>query len=334
MVVAHNSPFIVPRNIASNQINSVLTQLGDGIRGCQYAPGNHGRIMTEPETVQFETHVPNGTTIRLCHTSCDLLDAGTLESYLRTVVHWLAANPHEVIAIMMGNDDRVSPARYIAPFRDSRMLPYVYTPLFSSMTLESWPTLSEMILQNKRVIVMLDYLANQTEVPWLLDEFAYQWETRFSPTDPNFPCDEQRPPNQAEDISRNKMYMANHNLNIPISFGSSMQPILIPAHTLLEQVNAVSGNASLGSSIQGCTKQWGRPPNWLLVDYYNVGNFDGSVFQVAAEANNVSYNRESCCGTNVVASSASRSTTRSGRSPKMKHHLMSALVIFIVFTML
>lgn len=40
---------------------------------------------------------------------------------------------------------------------------------------------------------------------------------------------------------------------------------------------------------------WGRPPNFLLVDYYNYGNFPGSVFEVAAIHNNVTYNRR-CCG--------------------------------------
>jgi hypothetical protein len=34
MVVAHNSPFVVPHNIASNQDVHVVTQLNDGIRGC------------------------------------------------------------------------------------------------------------------------------------------------------------------------------------------------------------------------------------------------------------------------------------------------------------
>lgn len=33
----------------------------------------------------------------------------------------------------------------------------------------------------------------------------------------------------------------------------------------------------------------------LLVDYYNYGNFNGSVFEVAAEMNNVTYNGK-CCG--------------------------------------
>jgi hypothetical protein len=44
----------------------------------------------------------------------------------------------------------------------------------------------------------------------------------------------------------------------------------------------------------------GRPPNFLLVDYYNMGSFNGSVFEVAARANNVTYNR-TCCGTTSLA---------------------------------
>lgn len=45
---------------------------------------------------------------------------------------------------------------------------------------------------------------------------------------------------------------------------------------------------------------WNRPPNFLLVDYYNYGNFNGSVFGVAAQMNNVTYNGE-CCGSTSAA---------------------------------
>lgn len=38
---------------------------------------------------------------------------------------------------------------------------------------------------------------------------------------------------------------------------------------------------------------WGRYPNFLLVDFYDSGN--GSVFEVAARANNVTY-PGGCCG--------------------------------------
>lgn len=37
MVVAHNSPFVRPRNAASNQVLGVETQLTDGIRGCMFS---------------------------------------------------------------------------------------------------------------------------------------------------------------------------------------------------------------------------------------------------------------------------------------------------------
>ena len=47
---------------------------------------------------------------------------------------------------------------------------------------------------------------------------------------------------------------------------------------------------------------WFRPPNFLLVDYYNQGSSPGSVFKVAALHNNVTYERP-CCG--KVSSAAS-----------------------------
>ena len=46
--------------------------------------------------------------------------------------------------------------------------------------------------------------------------------------------------------------------------------------------------------------EWPRPPNFLLVDYYNDGSYPGSVFEVAAQMNNVTYNRR-CCGQGTSA---------------------------------
>ena len=41
--------------------------------------------------------------------------------------------------------------------------------------------------------------------------------------------------------------------------------------------------------------EWPTSPNFLLVDYYNEGSSPGSVFEVAAQHNNVTYTR-ACCG--------------------------------------
>lgn len=47
---------------------------------------------------------------------------------------------------------------------------------------------------------------------------------------------------------------------------------------------------------------WNRPPNFLLVDYYNYGKPNGTTLRVAAEMNNVTYNNK-CCGTVSAAPS-------------------------------
>ncbi|KAL9620301.1 MAG: hypothetical protein Q9160_005200 [Pyrenula sp. 1 TL-2023] len=290
-VAAHNSPFNRPGNAASNQDLDPITQLNDGIR-----------------MLQFQTHYENST-IYLCHTSCSILNAGTLEFYLTRVTSWLRANPYEVITILMGNSDLISPTNYTSAITTSGLLPYLYTPPTVPMSLSQWPTLSSLILHGTRAVMMLDYNANQTAVPYLLDEFAQMFETPFSPTDPSFPCTAQRPPeSQPAALPRSdRMYMANHNLNVEINLGSFS--LLTPAFPLLSQTNAVDGNASLGEMARNCTATWeGRPPNFLLVDYYNYGDFNGSVFQVAAEMNNVTYDRSSCCGT---------TRRRSGAAPRL-----------------
>ncbi|KAF2204509.1 PLC-like phosphodiesterase, partial [Delitschia confertaspora ATCC 74209] len=286
-VVAHNSPFTRPHNALSNQDQPVITQLNDGIRG-----------------LEFATHLFLDE-LHLCHSDCLLLNAGPLEAYLRTVARWLLTHPDEVLTLILTNDDRVPPTAYTAPFNHSGLLPYIYVPHKPTMDLSDWPTLSEMIRRNQRVVVTLDYGANTTEVPWLLDEWSIRWQTPFSPADPSFPCTVHRPPSQPSSISRNRMYMANHNLNIPIfNFRAPLSAsltkhmatdssILVPAYSLFEQVNAVDGNMSLGQAVQGCEKMWGRPPNGLLVDYYEAGG--GSVFEVAAKANGLVY-KKSCCG--------------------------------------
>ncbi|KAJ5212584.1 uncharacterized protein N7498_004230 [Penicillium cinerascens] len=281
MVAAHNSPFDRPGNAASNQMFDVTTQLNNGIR-----------------MLQFQTHYQNGTML-LCHTSCELLNMGTLEAYLTKVAAWMRQNPFDVVTILMGNFDFVAPQNFTDPVMNSGLQDFLYTPPVIPMALHDWPTLSEMILTQKRVVFFLDYQANQTAIPWLMDEFSQMWETPFSPTNDSFPCTQQRPPGLSVQDAENRMYMANHNLNLAVDLGSIT--ILIPNTAVLNQTNGVSGPGSLGWMAENCTRKWDRPPNFLLVDYYNYGSpKNGSVFEVAAEMNNVTYNWK-CCGSTSAA---------------------------------
>ncbi|KAI0394068.1 PLC-like phosphodiesterase [Xylariaceae sp. FL0594] len=276
-VACHNSPFITPNNIAANQQYGARQQLDDGVRFLQ-------------AQMQWPT---NGTEPHFCHTACDVLDAGPITDWLTTVKDWVAQHPYDVVTILLGNGNYSLPSMYVPYIEKSGILRYVYTPPYVPMNLTSWPTLTEMILSGQRVVIFMDYMANQTEYPWLLDEFSQMWETPFDPVDNTFPCDVARPPNLAPEDARNRLSFINHNLNVPLAVLGV--DLLVPARAELNTTNNATGKGSLGLTANNCLTKWGRPPNFLNVDYYNTGSFPGSVFEVAAQMNNVTYNRP-CCG--------------------------------------
>jgi hypothetical protein len=159
------------------------------------------------------------------------------------------------------------------------------------MGIDDWQPLSQFILAGKRVIFFMDYLANQIVVPWVLDEFSQLWESPFDPTNRSFPCTVQRPPDLSTQDAQGRMYLTSHNLNYDISIlGNSILVLNIP---LLNITNNVTGFGSLGVGAADSDNMWSFPPKFLNVDYYEVGN--GSIFEVAATYNNVTYNR-TCCG--------------------------------------
>jgi hypothetical protein len=283
-VSAHNSPFVRTGNAAANQALDVTTQLNDGIR-----------------LLQGQVHF-NGSIPHFCHSSCDILDAGPITDYLGKVYDWVSTHPYDVVTILLGNgqleNGSYSPATDYVPFLEQTgLVQYAYQPPKIPMAITDWPTLGSMILTGKRVVLFMDYNTNQTAVPYVLDEFSQMWETPFDPTNRSFPCTIQRPPTLLPKDAPFRLYMTNHNLNYDVSIlGNSL---LVPNIPLLNVTND-NGTAfgSLGLTAQQCNDTWNYPPKFLNVDYYNVGN--GSVFEVAAKYNNVTYNR-ACCGKTVSA---------------------------------
>ncbi|PKY00878.1 PLC-like phosphodiesterase [Aspergillus campestris IBT 28561] len=300
IVAAHNSPFVKPGNVAANQALDVESQLDDGIR-----------------MLQFQTHLVNNT-VYLCHTNCDIFNVGPLETYLTRVAQWVRTHPYDIVTIMIGNPDYIPPGKFVDPVKRSGLMDLVFTPSKIPMTREDWPTLSGIIFSGKRVVVFMDYEANQTAYPWLIEEFAHVWETPFSPTDPTFPCTLQRPPGLSPPDMDARLYMANHNLNLNVNLASLN--LLIPNTASLVETNAVDGPSSLGLMANQCTTQWHYPPNFLLVDYYNYGKPNGSVFEVAARLNNVTYEGH-CCG---------KTSSASGIQPGCLHYLVGFL-LFALF---
>lgn len=125
-----------------------------------------------------ETTNPSG--ISLCHTSCYLQDGGSLESWLIQARNWLDANPREVLTILVTNPDSVNLTRWKKGFEYSGFnSTNVFSPSSQHTSRNDWPTLGQLIDSGKRTIAIMDYGANFTQLPWLIEEFSNVWENPY-----------------------------------------------------------------------------------------------------------------------------------------------------------
>ena len=169
-VGAHNSYSVQAGSLAANQNYDVTTQLDNGIR-----------------LLQGQGHLNNGD-IHLCHSSCLLLDAGTMTDYLGKVRSWLDANPNEVITILWVNSGGIPVSQWAQSYTAVGLDALSYTPASVPVAYSAWPTLQELISSGKRVVNFMDYGADYSAVPYILDHFAHFWENPYDQTDDSFPC--------------------------------------------------------------------------------------------------------------------------------------------------
>ncbi|TIA92093.1 hypothetical protein E3P81_01639 [Wallemia ichthyophaga] len=261
-VGAHDSPFIGSARNSSmtNQDWAVAEQLDHGAR-----------------MLQGQIHALTDSSLHLCHTNCFLHDGGALLAYLDSVKRWLDEHPRQVVTLLFTNSDGVDVERVAEPFRQSGLLDMAYVP--SDSNRNSWPTLSTLIENNTRVVIFMDYHANTSKVPAILDEFDYIWEDAFNAVDASWPCQVDRGDGEKG------MYLHNHYLDKQKSLLGTQY--FTPDIDQLPTTNAATGEGSLGDGIQGCTAKHGHPPTFVLVDYESHGN--GSVYHAAAVANGLNY---------------------------------------------
>ncbi|XXH03650.1 hypothetical protein Hte_010055 [Hypoxylon texense] len=241
-VGAHNSPF-VGIGPSDNQFTTPTDQLNQGVR-----------------FLQAQTQDKDGA-VEMCHTSCILEDAGTLESYLGEIKTWVDGNPNEVVTLLITNPDAIDITKFGDAFTSTGLETYVFTP-DTQLALNEWPTLGDMISSGNRVVVFMDYNMDISKVPYILDEFIYYFETPFSPTEDNFvQCNIDRPAGASAD---GRMFLANHNLNIEI-----LPDVLIPAPLEASDTNSI---ASITAQTDICKQNYGRYPNVVLLDFVSQGD--------------------------------------------------------------
>lgn len=140
-VGSHDSAFVgdLPQQ---NQNIDIKSQLDMGIR-----------------FLQAQTHhsITDDNVLELCHTSCFLEDAGTLESFLDTVKSWLDANANEVVTLLLTNGDSVDITEFGSTFAKSGITSYAFVPSSSpnKLSIDDWPTLGDLISSGKRLVVFL-----------------------------------------------------------------------------------------------------------------------------------------------------------------------------------
>jgi hypothetical protein len=134
----HDSAFvgILP---TQNQIKSITDQLNGGVRFLQ------------SQTHNFEN------TLKMCHTSCDLEDAGTVEDYLQEVKAWMDLNPRDMVTLLLTNPDNVPMSTFDGIFKTVGLDQFAFKPASSPnpLGMQDWPTLGDMLNSGQRLVAFI-----------------------------------------------------------------------------------------------------------------------------------------------------------------------------------
>ena len=265
---AHDSAFVrdstTDFSTSGNQFYNSTVQLDAGVR-----------LLT------VQVHEANSSTgateWHLCHTSCELFDAGKLSDWLTTIKAWLDANTNDVVTILVVNSDNAATSDLGGEFSTSGIDKYGYVPPSSTSVPTTWPTLQTLISNNTRLMTFVASITPSTAYPYLMNEFTFIFESQFTNTSPsNFSCQPNRPSSVANQpttaLNSGRMFLMNHFLDSDEAFG-----ILVPDVNAVNTTNAQTGTGSLGGQMSTCTALYGKEPNFVLVDFFNVGPAIASV---------------------------------------------------------
>lgn len=301
---AHDSPFLRDSSTSfsdsGDQFYNSTVQLSAGVR-----------LLTA------QVHNSSGE-LHLCHSSCSLLDAGLLSTWLSEIKTWLDNNPNEVVTLLLVNSDDATASELAAEYETADIESYAYYP--SSTTAPSeWPTLQTLISNGTRLLNFVASLSDNDAAPYLMDEFTYIFENSYDNTSPSdFSCTANRPSsvdgNTTAALDQNLMPFMNHFL-----YETQLLGIETPNISYITTTNAESGGTgNLGDAAAECASDYSRAPTYLLVDFFNVG----PAIDTADKLNGVT---EPVGRTNVSTAILTSSSSSGGASPKM--HPSTALLV-------
>ncbi len=192
----------------------------------------------------------------LCHSVCQI-GSKLLVDGLTEIRKFVDAHPREVVTLLMESNNVTTDAVAAALEKS-----HLSSRLHAQVMGEPWPTLGELLDKGDRVVA---FLADLTHTgggshATLLDRFGWTWET---PWDNETPADFTRC-NADRGVMSNDLYVVD----------TYLEDQIIPT---ADHAALVNDNPFLLERLGHCQAVSGRLPNFVMVNYYEVGDLFADV---------------------------------------------------------
>ena len=212
-----------------NQTYNIASQLNDGVRGLMIDVYNHFGTPTAYHSVFMLGTIP-------------------LSNIFNDIKTFLDNNPNEVVTIIL--ECYVTVNDIEDEINQSGLSNYLYT--HNSV----WPTLQNMINNNKRLVIFTDVDDASSLQNWYHYVWDYAVETHYSVATINdFTCDFNR------GNPLNDLFILNHFVtDATLGYG------------LYDESDDVNANPFFINRALDCQNQTNKFPNFVTVDYYELGD--------------------------------------------------------------
>lgn len=194
--------------------------------------------------------------VMLCHSYCEVQGSSVgqrpLVDALVAVRDFLIQNPGEVVGLIF---ESYVPAVQVAAAFDQAGLGDM---LYAHPVAETWPTLGALIESGTRLVVFTDAPGGPA---WYHDVWDHAFETDWDVARiEDLSCEQRR------GASGNALFILNHFITAPVA-----------SEQAATQANA---HGVLSPRAQACAQHWGRPANFITVDFYSRGDLAAVVAEL------------------------------------------------------
>ncbi|MDC0747574.1 hypothetical protein [Polyangium mundeleinium] len=199
----------------------------------------------------IDTHRWNDD-LYLCHSICELGHTLLVDALVEMRV-FLDAHPHEVVTLII--QDGITPEETEGVFEKSGLAGRTYAHEAGT----AWPTLRELLLEGKQLVVGAE--GERPPPAWYHHFWDIAWDTPYSfESVDDFNC----APNRG--TQGNDLFLLNHWIG----------PLPTP-----ERGETANAYEVLSTRAKQCQTEGGQIPNFVAVDFYDLG----ALFQVVDELN-------------------------------------------------